>query len=312
MGRKVIAIPIRGFGRYDPSVIKELLKAGFRIRQNTTDKRIVGRALVRFIRDAVGVIAGTEPYTKEILQSAPVLRVISRVGSGIDNIDTEYAKKRGIKICATRLSSVSDAVAEHTLALILAKLKKIVIYDREVRQRKFRKMPGEMLRDKTVGVVGYGKVGRRVARLCRCFGAKVVVHDPYVKLSKRTTYEFTTLKKLLSVADVVSLHVPYSEETKNLIGEPELNLMKKSAILVNTSRGGIVDESALYSALKEKKIAGAALDVFSSEPYVGPLAKLENVILTPHVASNTVSTRIQMEKEAVKNLLDAFKNTNLG
>lgn len=306
--RQLVAIPIRWFGKYDPSVVRSLREAGFRVKLNTTGKRIAGRSLAKFIQGAVGVIAGTEPYTREIFSEARDLRVISRVGSGVDNIDIDYAKQRKIKVCVTSSEWLFDAVAEHALTLMLAVLKKVTIYDQNVRQGNFEKLPGEMLRGKTVGIVGFGRIGRRTAKLCSCFGAKILVYDPYVKPPRNGRYVFVkTIQDLLKKSDIVSIHVPYSEKTRKLINRDKLKMMKKTAVLINTSRGGIVDEDALYLALKQKKISGAALDVFTEEPYTGPLRELDNVVLTPHVASHTVTSRVLMEKEAVKNLLDALK-----
>lgn len=234
----------------------------------------------------VGIIAGGEPITKKVMDAAPHLKAISRVGIGVDNIDIDYAKERGIKVL-TVLSHV-DAVAEHTLALILASLKNIT---------KDRKEMGTLLKGKSVGIIGYGKVGQRLEELLVPFGVTIHRCDIFDK----GIYKYISLAELLKKSDIVTIHCPLTNQTRGMIDFEEFNLMKETVLLVNTARAEIIDEDALLYAIKNRSMK-VALDVVKHPERFKDLG----VIITPHTASYTRETRRQMETDAMKNILQVI------
>ena len=254
--------------------------------------------------DVVGIIAGLEEYDSEVFNFAPRLRVISRCGSGIDNISSELFESDKIRIFST-LDAPTNSVAELTLGLILNLLRQVNQNDSNIRMGFWDKKYGNLLSSKTVGIVGLGRIGRRVADLISTFGARILYYD--IKSVSEVNFEFTSLESLLANSDIVSIHLPYNDSTKNIMNANRLKLMKKDSYIVNTSRGGLIDEDFLYKLLEEKQIAGAALDVFSEEPYRGPLIDLTNVLLTPHIGSYTSEGRLKQEEQAISNLLAGLK-----
>jgi len=251
----------------------------------------------------IGLLAGTEKISRGTLEKVKAhLRVISRVGVGWDNVDRVSAAEFGIRLFRTE-GVLTQSVAELTLGLILAALRRIPAYDRAVHQNQWKKQMGGLLAGKTVGLVGFGDIGLRVGSLVRAFGATVVYHD----LAPRETEEWaesTTLDILLRESDIVSLH---ASGNTTILGEREFRACKQGVVIVNTARGGLIDEDALYRYLIQGHIGYACLDVFAEEPYFGPLKDLENVILSPHVGSYAREARIQMEERAVLNLLSGLE-----
>ena len=243
------------------------------------------------------IIAGTEKYTSAEFDMCPNLKVISRVGIGTSSIDLDECKKREIKVRNTP-DAPTNAVVELTLSLILSSLKKLNS------QKMWDKVIGKELNDCTVGIVGYGRIGKKVYDLCEAFGANVMVYDPYVKGELSDSFLLNhfqiKLDKLYSKSDIISFHTSLIDKK---ITHTELNKMKDDVILINTSRGNLLDENDLYKWLKSHPQASAALDVFENEPYVnGDLCKLDNIILTPHIGSYTTKARKLMEKESVQNI----------
>lgn len=237
-------------------------------------------------KDTIGIIAGTEQISKDVIDKAPNLKVISRYGAGLDNVDVEYCKQKNITVYTTTAQTL--AVAEFTLALILDLLKSITVASASCERVK-----GHLLTHKTIGIVGYGNIGQEVARLLKPFDVTILKHD--IKL--RTS---TGLQEIFEYSDVVTLHLPLTKETYHIINKPLFAMANKHLILINTARGGIIDEDALQYAIEHKQIAGAALDV-SEKDMIEFCYK--NVILTDHMASYTYETREEMEEEAVYNLL---------
>ena len=243
----------------------------------------------------------------EVLEAAgPQLRVVSNFAVGHDNVDLRSAASRGVKIGNTP-DVLTQAVAEHTLALVLAVARRIVEGDRIVRERRFRRwgpsfLLGMELHGKSLLVVGLGRIGNAVARIARDgFGMQV-----------ETVGRGDGLRTALTRADVVSLHVPLTPETHHLIGAAELDAMKAEAILVNTARGPVVDEAALVEALRDEKIAGAGLDVYEHEPELAPgLVELDNVVFAPHTASATREARTAMSRLAAENVIAALEGRSL-
>lgn len=316
--KKKIAVTPTSFGKYDKSPLTLLEERGFKIKLNPYGRKLGREEFFELSNDAVGIIAGTEQIDASVLESLPKLKVISRCGTGMDNIDMNTAKRLGIEIYNTPDASTL-AVAELTVGLILNLLRKIHKMDSEMRHGKWEKHMGNLLFGKKIGIIGFGRIGKKVAELLMPFGCKIRYYDIRTEdgglrtepkertqpletktQSSSLSPQSSSLDELFKECDIVSIHV---SSNKQIIGEGEIKLIKNGACLINVSRGGVVDENALYNALKENHLAGAALDVFEDEPYTGHLIELDNVILTPHIGSYAKESRIEMERQAVKNLL---------
>ncbi|MGQ9571810.1 MAG: 2-hydroxyacid dehydrogenase [Dehalococcoidia bacterium] len=257
----------------------------------------------------------TDRIDAEIMAAAPRLRVISNMAVGYDNIDVKEASRRGILVTNTP-GVLTETTADFAFALLLAAARRVVEADRYTREGRWKTwgpqiLLGHDVHDATLGVVGLGGVGLEVAKRARGFGMRVLYHDTSRRLKEERRYRlaYVELGQLLAESDFVSLHVPLTAETHHLIGERELSLMKPTAVLVNTARGPVVDQRALWRSLKEGRIAAAAIDVSDPEPIPpdDPLLELDNIIITPHIASASVATRLAMAKIAVENLLAALR-----
>ena len=308
-----ILISSSSFGKVDGSAIETLKKAGFTVVLNPYNRKPTEDELIELVeKDVVGLIAGTEKITERVMQNAKSLKIISRYGVGLDNIDLEAAKRRGIIICTTT-DAPTQAVVELTLALILNLYRRIGEVDRILRSGKWNPLLGRLLFGKTLGIIGLGRIGKALVKLVQPFELKIIAHEPYPDSEFISTYgiKLTALEKVLSESDIISLHAPLTEETYHLIGKKELALMKHDAIIVNTARGSLINEEALIEALEKEIIGGATLDVFEAEPYSGKLKNFDKVILTPHIGTYAKETRIRMEREAVENLLNALKEVGI-
>ncbi len=255
-----------------------------------------------------------------IESSQPRLRIISQYAVGYDNIDVDCATKNGVYVTNTP-GVLTDATADLTWALILAVTRRIVEADRFVRSGEWYRtgtgwhpmmMLGFEVSGATIGIIGMGRIGRAVARRAKGFGMRIIYYDKYrlpEEIEKELGAEYVDLDKLLEEADIVTLHTPLTPETYHLINEERLRKMKKTAYLINTSRGKVIDTDALVKALKEKWIAGAGLDVFEEEPLPPghPLMKLDNVVLTPHIGSATWKTRVRMAEIVAENLIAFYE-----
>ncbi|MCH7577115.1 MAG: D-glycerate dehydrogenase [Chloroflexi bacterium] len=257
----------------------------------------------------------TDRVDTALLDSAPNLIVVSNMATGFDNIDLPGASERNVLVTRTP-GVLSETVADFTFALLLAAARRIPEADRYVRAGRWRTWGPSILLGRdvfgaTLGIVGMGDVGAAVAKRARGFGMRIVYHSNSRKprLERRYGMTYLPLEELLRQSDFVTLHVPLTEETRRLISRRELGLMKESAVLMNTSRGSLVDQTALYEALKFGRIGGAALDVTDPEPIQpdDPLLTLENVVIVPHVASASVATREHMANLAAENLLTALR-----
>lgn len=253
----------------------------------------------------------TDRIDKEVLDAARDAVIFSNYAVGFDNIDVEYASTRGILISNTP-GVLTEATAEMAWALLFAVARRVVESDRYNREGKFNgwgplHFLGQNVTGKTLGVIGVGRIGTSFAKKAQGFEMKILYSNTRVNadFEAQTGGKYVDLDTLLQESDFISLHVPLSPKTKHLISGRELKLMKKSAILINTSRGPVVDEKALVKALKEGEIWGAGLDVYEKEPEIAPgLAELNNVVMCPHIASATEETRTKMGMMAVENLLD--------
>ena len=301
-GEVVVTWPV-----YDidgPTTGQVLRDAGLSIRlQPKTGSRSKAE-LIALLGDAVAVIASTDPFDAEVFAACPRLRVIARTGVGVDTIDIPAATRAGV-VVATTPGMNEETVADHTLALMLALVRRLPEHDRSMRDRRWDRggllTPGDLY-GATVGVIGAGRIGRGVIRRVRAFGSRVLVCDPVLTTPEDGT-ELVVLDRLLAESDVVSLHVPLIEQTRNLIGAEQLAMMKPSAILINASRGHIVVEAALADALRHGRLAAAGLDAFTDEPpFESELLDLTNVLLSPHVGGlshRAIAAMTEMATQAV-------------
>ncbi len=298
----IVFISTSTFAEFDSKPLDLLRGLGMEVRLNPYGRKLKGVELVDLAAGAAGLIAGTESLDRKILQELTSLKAVSRCGAGMDNLDLQAAKELGIRTYNTGDIS-TEAVAELTVGLILTLLRKITLMDQQMRNGLWKKRMGSLLAGKQVGIIGFGRVGSKVASFLKAMMANVYYTDILVREKGAGIFSRVELKELLKKSDIVSLHLSYSKENYKLLGKDEFFLMKQGSFLINCSRGGIVDEDALYSALKKGKLAGAAIDVFEQEPYNGPLRELDNVVLTPHIGSYAREARIRMETQAAKNLI---------
>ncbi len=292
------------FGKGSPQILKDLQEKGFNVVVNPYGRKLTEEELKELLNQhrPIGVLAGTEPVTDSVLKDArEYLKVISRVGVGWDNVDKQTAGNLGIQVFRTA-GVLNKAVAELTLGMILSALRAIPLQDRQIRDGVWQKRMGRLLQGKVVGVIGFGSIGQCVGKLISAFDATVLYYDP-VSIAVAWARP-VSIHNLLAQSDIVTIH---ADAQNQILGETELlSLCKPGVIIVNTSRGGLVDEKVLYQALVSERVAFACLDVFDQEPYSGHLSQLENVIMTPHIGSYAQEARIRMEEMAVENLLKAL------
>ena len=303
-----VLISTSSFNLANFAQLSDLKKAGVEVKLNPFAARLTEEQVIDLLgTDTIGLIAGLEPLTQNVLKSAKSLKVIARVGTGLDSVDLVAAKELGITVLNTP-DAPTKAVAELTIAHILGLLRHVSQADRQIRSGVWKGLMGSLLETKTVGIVGFGRIGKRMATLLSAFGASVIISDAQVKSGD---FQNVGLDELCTRSDIVSLHLPYSEATHHIIDEKRMNLMKKGSFIVNISRGGLVDEAMLLVSLKSGHIAGAALDCFEQEPYEGELRNLENVQITAHMGSYARETRDLMEQEASRLLVNALHEKNL-
>jgi D-3-phosphoglycerate dehydrogenase len=287
MERPRIRVISRSFGQYCSEAL-EILKSFAEVDVKGAK---TFEEMVEAVKAYDGIVLGNEKLDREILKNAVKLKIIARHGVGVDNIDLNAATEKGIVVTYTPQAN-ADSVAEYAIALILNIMRMIPKLHNSTVSGGWNRILGYELMGKTVGIIGFGGIGKRVARKLAGFDVKVLVYDPYVGEEEIRKFGATPAKldELLRNSDIITLHVILTDETRHLINSERLKLMKKTAYLINTSRGAVVDEKALYVALKEGLIAGAALDVFEQEPIdpKNPLLTLDNIIVTPHNANFTL------------------------
>ncbi len=296
-----VAVGPSSFASEDDEPMQMLERAHCRVVPNPYGRRLDEAEIIELLKDADGLIAGLEPLNAAVIASAPQLRAIARVGIGTSNVDFDAAAAQGVKVSSTPEGPV-DAVAEMTLAALLALCRLLVPANAALHRAEWVKEIGMGLRGARVLLIGYGRIGRRVAELLRAFGAELLVYDPFLDSSSDVD-GVGVVQKLsvgLAEADVVSLH---ASGTDVLVGQAEFDAMKPGALLLNSARGELVDEDALVTALDSGKLSGAWFDAFREEPYSGRLTRFDQVLLTPHVGTYTRQCRLSMESAAVKNLL---------
>ena len=276
-----------------PEFIDKLEEIGIQLDY---EPNVKNDRLFEIIPDYDGlVVRSRTKVTQELIEQGLKLKVIGRAGVGLDNIDVNYANQKGIIVVNTP-EAPSASVAELVIGLMISVVRHIPLADSSMKEGKWikSKLTGHELKDKTLGIIGFGRVGSKVAQIASAIGMLIVFFDPYVsdEYAKKLDVNRVDLATLLKYSDVVTLHVPLTSETYHMIGRNELTTMKKSAILINTSRGAVIDERALVESLKSGDILGAGLDVYSNEPPKDlELINLPNVICTPHIGSETLETK---------------------
>jgi D-3-phosphoglycerate dehydrogenase / 2-oxoglutarate reductase len=294
----LVAVTPRSFRR-TPGEHLDRLRAELDVRFPNLDRPLEEGEMTDLVRGCAGLIVGVDPVTTRVLEAGP-LRVVVKYGSGMDNIDIEAAEALGVHVSSTPGAN-SRSVAELAIALLLSLARNVTLHDRNVREGSWRRVTGVELAGKRLGVVGYGAIGHEVARIARGLEMDVVAHDPLVE---DADVPLVSLDELYATSDAVSLHLPLTAETRGMVGAQELAAMKPTSFLLNTARGGLVDEDALADALRSGRLAGAALDGFAEEPLPkSPLRKLDNVVLSPHAGAATHDAVLRTAAQAVDQLL---------
>ena len=310
---KNILITTLPFARFDKSSINLLKKNNINYYWNPKNKKFSRKELLKIIHKFDGIICGTDKVDKIFLKKAKKLKIVSRTGIGLDNLDLKLLRKSKIKVTYTP-ESPTQTVAEYVIGLMIYLLRNIHVSKKNFSKGKWLKIYGKNLNESKIGIVGFGRIGFELARLLRAFNCKdILVNDININKINLKKYPIkkATKNKIFKNCNIITLHLPLTKQTKNLVTKKEINLMRSDAILINTSRGGIINENHLYEALKNKKIHSAALDVFSKEPYFGSLKKLDNCHCTTHIASMSINCRNKMEIESTKEIVRFFKGEKL-
>jgi phosphoglycerate dehydrogenase-like enzyme len=307
-----VAVASRSFSR-NPTLRQELTRRYPLARFNDTGGVLAGDELVRFLRGHTKAITGLDVLSDAVFRAVPELRLVSKYGVGLDMIDLESARRHGVAVRWTPGVN-RQAVAELTVAFMIALCRRIVPAALLVRDGAWRQTGGRQLSSATVGALGCGAVGQTVARLCAAFGSTVLAHDirAYDEFYRGSGVKPVSLEVLLRESDIVTIHLPLDASTRGLIGAAAISLMKPSAFLVNTARGGIVDELALKAALVEHRLGGAAADVFAVEPPADPeLLRLPNFIGTSHIGGSTEEAAMAMGRAAIGGLDESPESIDL-
>ena len=283
------------------------------VAEVVVDTSITPEELANTIHEYDGIVVRSRTkLTADIIKKADNMKIIARAGVGVDNIDLDAATEKGIMVVNSP-ESTSITVAEHTMGLLLTMARKLSIADKSVKDGKWekKKFMGVELRNKTLGVIGMGRIGSQVVNRCKAFEMDAMAYDPYLpeEVAKQMGVELTDLDTVLKNADFITIHVPLTPETKHLISTEQFEIMKDTAFITNCARRGIIDEDALYDALVNNKIGGAALDVYEEEPPAedSKLFELDNIVLTPHIAASTKEAQRDAAIIVADEIIDLFK-----
>lgn len=305
---KILVTP-RSFGKHNDEAKALLESKGFEVVMNPYGRILTEEEMKEAIVDVEGIIVGVDPLNKEVLSQAKHLKVISKYGVGTNNIDMDYCKERDITVTITKHAN-ADSVADFAISLMLAVARRLVEVDRACRELDWGKKTSIGLSGKTLGVLGTGAIGKGVIRRAKGFDMRILAYDFYQDdiFAKEYGVDYVGLDYLLKESDFVSLHLPATQETKNMISYKQFDIMKKTAILVNTARGELIDEDALYHSLINKKIWGAGIDVFKHEPPENEkLLELDNIVVGAHSAASTVDAVNKMSEMAARNIIEAIQ-----
>lgn len=311
MEKYKILITTYPFGECGIKPLQLLESSGNEVVNNPMHRRLKASDIPDLIKNFDIIIAGTEHYPIDALENSRV-KAICRVGIGLDNVPLNYCKGKGIIVTYTP-DAPSQGVAELTVANILNLSRMILKSDRSVREGVWNRYLGYLLEEMTIGLVGLGRIGSRVAKLLQPFNTRILATEIVDKseIAKKYNIELVDKKTLFQQADLISLHLPSNKENYQFVNRESLSWMKTGRFLINSSRGPLVDEDALYDALIQNHLAGAALDVFSTEPYEGKLIKLDNVIFTAHMGASAQKSRYLMELGAAEACINFIKGQNL-
>ncbi len=290
------------FGDRNRLPLEQLEAAGIEYLINPIGRKLKEDELCGLVSDFDVLIAGTEIISDKVMACAPRLKLISRVGIGLDGVDLNAAQRRGIEVSYTP-DAPAPAVAELTIGLMLSLLRSTHVANAQLHRREWQRHFGRRIPEVTIGVIGAGRIGGRVLRRLSAFGTpRVLVNDvvPNPMVAPALKLEWVDKEEIYRNADVITLHLPLTGHTRNMITHDQLKLMKPDALLINTSRGGIINEHDLAEALRNGHLGGAAIDVFEQEPYAGELASIERCLLTAHMGSMSVDCRTRMEIEATE------------
>jgi len=290
------------FADKDPLPLQLLEKAGIEYLINPIGRKLKEDELAEMVSDFDVLIAGTEPITEKVMSNGKDLKLISRVGIGLDSVDLLAAEKRGIHVSYTP-DAPAPAVAELTIGMMLTLLRHVHLASSQMHHGLWHRYFGRRVSEITIGIIGVGRIGLGVIERLACFKPfRILINDtnPKVGFSSMPWVESATKEEIYQQADLISLHVPLTAQTKNMIQYHHLKAMKKDAIVINTSRGGIINELDLARALSDGHLSGAAVDVFEQEPYDGELRDIERCLLTSHMGSMSVDCRTRMEIEATE------------
>ena len=290
-----VAVGASSFAADSDRAVNLLLEKGIEVVKNPYGRKLSEEEIIQHLQGADGLLAGLEPLNEAVFSQCPQLRAVARIGIGMDNVDMEAAKKHGIKVSNTP-EGPTDAVAEMTLAALLSIGHQIIPANRDIHNKVWKKRMGFSIRGLKVLIIGYGHIGQRTAELLKQMQAEIMVYDKY-----NAEVCTCTLEEGLRNADVVTLHASGKEE---ILSAELLDMAKDGVVLLNSSRGALVNEEALYDALKKGKVSWFWGDVFWKEPYEGKITECENAILTPHICTYTKTCRESMETQAVRNLLE--------
>ncbi len=301
---KILVTP-RSFGKTNPELFDRLTQAGLEVVRNDTGGILSADQMREKLAGCQGVILGVDPVSADVLAAAPELRAIAKYGVGLDNIDLEACKQRGIAVSRT-VGANSNAVADYALTLMLMVARKAGLIDRRCREKDWGKITSIDLYGKTLGIVGLGAIGRCVVKRAQGFGMKILGHDIAwdEAWASAEGVERADMDRICREADFITLHTVLTDETRNCISAGRIAMMKKTAVIINTARGGLIDETALLAALQEGRIYGAGLDVFEQEPPADPAwYALDNLVMGSHCSSSTAGATETMGRMAVDNLL---------
>ena len=301
------------FGETNQLPIELLETTGAEYLINPLNKKLTEDELAEMVSDFDIIIAGTEPITDFVMEKAKKLKMISRVGIGLDGVDLLAAEKMGIKVSYTP-DAPAPAVAEFTIGLLITLLRSAQLSNIQMHRGNWHRYFGKRIANTTIGVIGLGRIGSRVLNRLSVFGTpRLLVNDlsPNPDLDRKFKLEWVDKETIYRESDVISLHVPLTRSTKNMITKKQLEMMKSDAIIINTSRGGVVNELDLYNVMKTGHLSGAAIDVFEQEPYDGPLIEIERCFLTAHMGSMSLDCRTRMETEATEEVVRFIKKIPL-
>ena len=304
-----VLVTARSFGRDAPEPMERLRSEGFRILEWREGTGLGIYELKEKVSEAFAWIVGAHPVGSELLEKGLRLRVIAKHGVGVNNLDLHAATERGI-VVVTAPGTNDQAVADLTIGLLLSLVRAIPKADVSVKLGRWELFCGFGLAGKKMGIIGLGRIGQNVSRRAKGFDMEILAHDPYLpgEVARNLGVALADLDTLLTKSDIVSLHVPLMQETEGLIGRHEISMMKDGVWVVNTSRGKVVQEKAMYEALISGKVAGYATDVFEQEPPLGnPLLSLPNVVVTPHIGAYTKDALRMMGDRVVDSILRVFR-----